>query len=48
MFEGLHIFLCVLGGGECIIKEVTFEQIDEELSRVLSGGEDRARNKAME
>ena len=42
------IYFCVFGGRECIIKEVTFEQIDEELSRVLSGGEDRARSKAME
>ena len=33
------IYFCVCMGGECIIKEVTFEQIDEELSRALSGGE---------
>ena len=35
-------------GGDCIIEEVTFEQRDEELSKELSGEEDRARRKATE
>lgn len=47
MFEGLYVYM-LFWGGDCIIEEVTFEQIHEKSTKEFSGEENIARRKAPE